>query len=389
MFFFLMRRRPPRPTLFPYPTLFRSIAWNRPAEALLGYAEAEVLGWPCHLIIRALTAEGQPLCIPNCQAKLCFGRCQPYAAPSCLTYRKSGEQLPVSLSTITMPPALQEGRITAVIFIRPWEEDRPHLVAGCGLRLFTLGRFGAAVGDRGLPFQRWERRQALTLLKYLLTYRGRAVHRERLMYCLWPEVSARQGRKRLKVIVYSLRRELRSAGLPDELIETTGECYILRSQDLWVDADVFEELVQDGCRLAARQQQGQALQRYQDAELLYRGDYLEEERYADWCAEERERLREIYLELLSHMAGLYGARGDYTQAAQLCRKALVKQPCRESTHRALMEYLWRDGRRDEALAQFNHCKQVLAQELEVEPLLATKQLSRQILQGAPYSPVAN
>src|SRR5882724_13382638 len=33
-FFFLMIRRPPRSTLFPYTTLFRSLASNKPGEGL-------------------------------------------------------------------------------------------------------------------------------------------------------------------------------------------------------------------------------------------------------------------------------------------------------------------------------------------------------------------
>src|SRR5438876_10058211 len=36
LFFFLMIRRPPRSTLFPYTTLFRSIAVERAAQGLLG-----------------------------------------------------------------------------------------------------------------------------------------------------------------------------------------------------------------------------------------------------------------------------------------------------------------------------------------------------------------
>src|SRR3989442_4146734 len=52
-FFFLMIRRPPRSTLFPYTTLFRSIymldpegrivSWNLGAKRIKGYEEEEVL----------------------------------------------------------------------------------------------------------------------------------------------------------------------------------------------------------------------------------------------------------------------------------------------------------------------------------------------------------
>ena len=83
------------------------------------------------------------------------------------------------------------------------------------------------------------------------------------------------------------------------------------------------------------------------------------------------------------MAYLYATLGMYQEAAQQCRKALVRQPCREGIHRALMGYLWRMGRRDEALAQFRACAQVLSRELDAEPSPETMQLYQHILQSQP------
>ncbi len=84
--------------------------------------------------------------------------------------------------------------------------------------------------------------------------------------------------------------------------------------------------------------------------------------------------------MLGHMAECYGGRGDYARAAQVCRTALVREPCRESFHRALMEHLVRLGRADWAVAQFHHCQRVLAQEMGVEPMPETQRLYRQILE---------
>src|SRR3712207_8412428 len=48
IFFFLMIRRPPRSTLFPYTTLFRSeVAHDRAVEAIRGVADREVLDPQC------------------------------------------------------------------------------------------------------------------------------------------------------------------------------------------------------------------------------------------------------------------------------------------------------------------------------------------------------
>ena len=65
---------------------------------------------------------------------------------------------------------------------------------------------------------------------------------------------------------------------------------------------------------------------------------------------------------------------------ETCRKALVFDPCRESFHYLLMEYLLKSGRPELALAQYRHCQQVLAREFGAEPLPETRRLYRQLLE---------
>ena len=100
--------------------------------------------------------------------------------------------------------------------------------------------------------------------------------------------------------------------------------------------------------------------------------------YADWCALERERLREIYLMALEKLANLQAEAGSCEKAVILCRKALSLEPCRESIHRSLMSYLHRAGRRGEAVAQFNACARILERELGVEPAPETRELFRML-----------
>jgi DNA-binding SARP family transcriptional activator len=107
---------------------------------------------------------------------------------------------------------------------------------------------------------------------------------------------------------------------------------------------------------------------------------MEEDIYADWCAAQRERLREIGLEMLAGMAECHAERHRYAEAAQVCRTALVRDPSREGFHRALMSYLIHLGHTDAALAQYHRCEKVLARELGVEPMPETQRLYRQILE---------
>jgi len=360
------------------------VAWNERAEELLGYRTEEVLGRPCYEVLQGIFPDGRPMCTPECQAKLCFGCSRPYGASSCLARHKDGRWVKLSLSSVAIPQ--DSSGIVAVIFLRPLEArpgapEGPRALQEDGLnllRVLTLGRFGLVVGGRGVAVERWKRKQALTLLKVLITHRGRAVPRERLIEAIWPGSPERSGRDRLKVTVYALRKELSAAGAGSELIHTENGAYLLRREGIWVDADVFECRVREGAALERQGKVAEALRCYREAEALYGGDFLEEDRYEDWCAGERERLRELYLDLLQQMARLLAAQGDYAGAAWLCRKALAREPCSEAIRRSLMEYLWRQGRRDEALAQYRRLKNLLARELGVEPLPETQRLYERI-----------
>lgn len=353
------------------------LAWNGRAGRLLGYTAEEVRGRFCHEVIRAVLPGGIPLCTPDCPARLCFGNCLPFQARSCLIPRKDGEWIRVALSTILLPEPDEDGA-QAVVLMHPLEEP-PERPAGI-LRVFTLGRFALAVGDRPVPVERWHRKQALTLLKVLVTFRGQAVHREQLMEALWPEASEAEARNRLKVTVHALRHGLQEAGVTAEVVGTAGECYFLRREAVWVDAEAFEALAHGGEGLARQGKVAQAIARLEEARALYRGDYLPEDLYADWSAEERERLRELYLSATEHLADLYAEQGELERAIAVAREALSQEPVREGLHRAIMGYLLRAGRPDEALAQYRACARVLARQLGVRPSPSTRRLYRRILQ---------
>jgi DNA-binding SARP family transcriptional activator len=162
-------------------------------------------------------------------------------------------------------------------------------------------------------------------------------------------------------------------------VRTVGDAYLLRRDAVWVDAENFEKLVDEGRALQGKGRGDEALRCYDEAQFLYRGEYLEQDVFADWCAEERERLGEIYMEMLTRKAECHAERGEYAEAAQVCRKGLVHDPCRENFHRALMQYLVRLGRADWAIAQFRHCQAVLAREFGVEPTPETQRLYEAIL----------
>ena len=368
----------------------RIVAWNAQAQRLLGYTASEAIGRHCGDILQATLSGGEPLCHPGCDVIQCFRNCRSYGVPNCRVKRRDGEWIPASIASVAMSEQarrLSVENVTAVIFIQD-DTTRVAVPHHHTLQLFALGGFGVVVAGRNIDLGKWKRKQAVTLLKYLMTQIDRPVHRERLLDCLWPDVDESRGWGRLKVTTYYLRHELRANGMSDEVVKTIGDAYLLRRDAVWLDADAFERLVTEGRALQDQAQWSDALNRYVDAQRLYRGDYLEQEIFADWCAEERERLRELYLEMLARTAECHAALGQYAEVVEICRKALVADPCRERFHCLLMEYLVMDGRSDLALVQYRHCRQVLAREFGTEPLPRTQRMYQNILNGGDIGHVS-
>lgn len=366
----------------------RVVGWNEPAARLLGFSRTEAVGSNCGELLQAILPDGRRLCSRFCDARGCFERAAPFRSEGCLARRKDGSLVRIELGSLCLWPA-RNGctEPIALVLLRPLEGARAEAGDPADrVQVVTLGRFRLTVGGTDVACARWPRKQALTLFKFLLTSRGRAVHRERLMDLLWPEVEERAGRERLKVTVYFLRRALRQAGLDGEILETAGESYLLAPDRLEVDRDRFERQIAKARDLARRGHRPEARALFEEAVEVYRGDDLEEDLYADWCAEERERLREVYLDALHQLAELCAAEEDHDAAIHVCRKALAREPCRESFHRALMRSLCLAGRRDEAIAQYESCRRILKAELGVEPMPETRALLEELLRARSAAP---
>ena len=253
------------------------VGWNGAACRLLGYAPEETLGKHCSDVLQSVYSHGEPLCVPSCEGLRCIRRFQTFAAPSCYVRHKDGGWVRVNLESVVMSGRARDSEgcsVAAVVFLRGGREKRDSSPSKSTLQISTFGRFGLAVGGDRLATEKWDRKQALTLLKFLVTHLGRAVHREVLIDCLWPDADEHSGRERLKVTVYALRRALRAAGMSEEVVETAGEAYILRREAVWIDADAFERSVADGFARQREEQWDEALQCYGEAERLFRGDYM-------------------------------------------------------------------------------------------------------------------
>ncbi len=253
------------------------------------------------------------------------------------------------------------------------------------LNIHLLGALDVYQDGRRLAKQDWHGQQNRTILKYLLTHRGHPVMADQLLELLWPGKPPDQTRSRLYVRISQLRRLL-DAEDSAAFIVSEGGGYVWKPQSAyWLDVVVFEDQV----RLGQQHQQGgdweAAVRAYEAARSLYRGDYLEEDRYVDWTTMERERLRERFLIALMGLAECYAQQGRYQRALARCQQVLDLDPCREAVYVRMMLYAYYAGERVRAVRIYERCRAILVDELHVEPQESTTYLATQIRRATLWS----
>lgn len=252
------------------------------------------------------------------------------------------------------------------------------------LDIRCLGPFEIYRGTQPVPPEMFTRRDALTLLKILLLHRGKQVTYDQLAEMLQPEGDPRLAVNRLHVLVHTLRRLLEpSAQRPWLFIRNDGGgyCFNLDAPHR-LDLQAFLDSIALGGRLEGKSEVARATDAYEMAISLYRGDLFEDDPYADWCREEREILREAYLDTLGRLAGLHREQGETERSIELSRRALKIDPLRERMHLGLIKDLWLEGRPAEALRHYGVCRDILQRELGTTPSPEIEQLAQNIRNSA-------
>ena len=254
------------------------------------------------------------------------------------------------------------------------------------LKLHLLGPFHVVYKGETITDFRTDKARAL--LAYLALAADRPHRREALATLFWPEASPEMARRNLRVSLHRLRDALAKHVNPDLILHFTRETVQCRQDMIWVDAGAFDalwETVQHHAHTDVLMC-AECLQRLQEAVTLYRGDFLEgftlrdSVPFTEWATLYRERWHRIALMALYHLTEHHCQQGQWEVAEHYARRQLALEPWREEAHRQLMEILARKGEISAALAQYETCRRVLAQELNVEPALETQQLYRRICQ---------
>jgi predicted ATPase/DNA-binding SARP family transcriptional activator len=201
------------------------------------------------------------------------------------------------------------------------------------------------------------------LLAVLALHANQPVTAERVAVALWGEDTPPRAVKTVQVYVARLRKAL---GDPDVLVTMPGG-YCLRVRPGELDAERFERQVADGRRALAAGRGEDAAAELREALGLWRGPPLVELASAPFAPAEIARLEEQHLAALEVRVEADLAAGRHAQLVGELQQLTSEHPWRERLHAQLMLALYRGGRQADALEAYRHAREVLVEQLGIEP----------------------
>ena len=224
------------------------------------------------------------------------------------------------------------------------------------------------------------------LLAYLVLFRDRIHTRDVLAGTFWGDYSEKRAHRNLSTTLWRLRKVLEPDGIPrGTYLKTPSMREICFNPDSnpWIDVAILEKHARHVLEKSTIKVEPGHIQEFEKALELYTSDLLEGY-YDDWALSERERLRSLYLKSQAYLLSYYRKKGVYDRALAHGRRILNLDPLREEIHREIMRLYSANGQRALALRQYETCRSILKQELDVEPMEETQALCIELKKETPH-----
>jgi DNA-binding SARP family transcriptional activator/pimeloyl-ACP methyl ester carboxylesterase len=227
-------------------------------------------------------------------------------------------------------------------------------------------------------------RKALALVSYL-AITGQPQSRDFLAGLLWPESDQTTARGNLRRTLYLIQKK---AG-HDVLVVSKDNLGISPSSSFWLDVKLFREKI-SACP-ADNFPDPHCRKEWEEAAALYTADFMagfsvpDSEAFEDWKFFESEELRRMLGGILKQLAQYYLSNDSPNDAIPYARRWLALDHLHEPAHRMLMELYARAGQHAAALRQYQECRRLLIEALNIPPEAETVELYEAIRSGKKIS----
>jgi LuxR family transcriptional regulator, maltose regulon positive regulatory protein len=254
-----------------------------------------------------------------------------------------------------------------------------------------FGNFSVEVNGKKLPTKAWQTKKVQAVFKYLLINHKTKVNREQLASMLWPVSESESAAASMRVSLSRLRKALscfeeEGLNLKGLLGEEYGQVFFNPEGDVKVDFIEFERLIKEAEKAITAGDTGRAVNYYEEAVDLCKGDLFSEDPYEEWIIPERERLDILRLNALVRLGGIYFLdlshdRTGLNKAQHCFEEALRLNPYREDIYLHLVKAYLAAGEKAEAIRVYKRCALMLQQEFKLEPGKALQDIMRDLNAG--------
>jgi ABC-type transport system substrate-binding protein/DNA-binding SARP family transcriptional activator/DNA-binding beta-propeller fold protein YncE len=256
--------------------------------------------------------------------------------------------------------------------------DQTELVELGILGPLEVSRCGRAV-PLGGPRQR-------AVLALLLLEANRVVSLDRLAEDVWGGHPPQGWVTTVQIYVSHLRQALepgRARGAAGEMLVTRGRGYLLRVDREQLDATRFQDGFRDGRAALEAGRYAEAAGTLRQALGLWRGGVLADLGDYAFTRPEAARLEELRLAAAEARIDADLALGRHDALTAELEQLASEYPVRERLHAQLMLALYRCGRQADALAAYRRVRDLLADELGIDPGEPLRQLHKSVLAQDP------
>ena len=239
--------------------------------------------------------------------------------------------------------------------------------ASVRVRVRVLGRMHLQAAGVLVPAAAFPGRQGRLAFAYLVVH-PRPVTRDELAEAIWGGPGPENCQRHLAAIISKLRALLARVGLGDSdvLLAAPGAYELCLPADVEVDFHAAVAYQEDAEAFLRAGDGERALVAADTAANLARRQLLPGEQ-APWLDRQRANLRLALVRVLEIEVDLLRLRGDLHDARRPAQEAVDLEPFRESAHAHLMRVYLAEGNRAEGLRAYQRCRQLLADELGVDP----------------------
>jgi DNA-binding SARP family transcriptional activator len=223
-----------------------------------------------------------------------------------------------------------------------------------------------------------------TVLALLLARPNRLVGIDSIIEELWGPQPPKSAVTTTQTYIYHLRRKFEfEAGIADSaaMLSTNPPGYVLRVDDGQLDAVTFEQLTAQGRVLLDEGRAAEAARRLREALALWRGPALANTTAGRLIEAYVTHLEETRIRALEMRVQADIALGRHRELIPELRSLVAAYPLNEWFHGQLIDALHRAGRRGEALRAYQQVRQILNEELGLEPSGELQRLQHDVLTG--------